>query len=128
MLLLLNIFVSGFLFSETRDFFVFSANSKDPRLPVQQELLEREADGVKERDIRLIQIIGDEVKGGQGSAQELRNTHKVEPNAFQIILIGKDGTEKYRSAHPMSMQKLFSLIDSMPMRKRETKERQNSSP
>jgi len=42
---------------------------------------------------------------------------------FKLILIGKDGEEKYNSAEPVEINIIFEIIDEMPMRKREMKER-----
>ncbi len=38
---------------------------------------------------------------------------------FEVILVGLDGTIKLRQDQPITTDKLFSLIDSMPMRQRE---------
>jgi hypothetical protein len=40
---------------------------------------------------------------------------------FTVLLIGKDGSEKYRANRPIEIKRLFALIDSMPMRKAEMK-------
>ncbi len=38
---------------------------------------------------------------------------------FQVLLIGKDGGIKMRSATPVAAEDILSLIDSMPMRQQE---------
>ena len=38
---------------------------------------------------------------------------------FVVVLTGKDGGEKYRSEHPITLEKLYAIIDAMPMRKQE---------
>lgn len=38
---------------------------------------------------------------------------------FQVLLIGKDGGIKMRSARPVAAEDILSLIDSMPMRQQE---------
>lgn len=45
------------------------------------------------------------------------------PEAFGVWLIGKDGSVKLQSERPVSPEKLFGLIDSMPMRRAEMKRR-----
>ncbi len=47
---------------------------------------------------------------------------RCEPEEFLVILIGKDGGEKLHSPGPVGVDQLKQLIDSMPMRKRETKQ------
>ena len=41
----------------------------------------------------------------------------------RILLVGKDGGVKLRSEEPVSIQRIFDLIDSMPMRRREMREK-----
>ena len=44
---------------------------------------------------------------------------------FAAILVGKDGTEKFRSDEPVRPETLFGLIDAMPMRRREVRDRRD---
>ena len=39
------------------------------------------------------------------------------------MLVGKDGTVKHRSGEPVEPDELYALIDEMPMRRREMRER-----
>lgn len=43
---------------------------------------------------------------------------------FLVILLGKDGEEKFRSPKPVALDKITKLIDEMPMRKDEVQERE----
>ena len=43
--------------------------------------------------------------------------------SFRVVLIGKDGGVKLRQEEPISVADLFALIDSMPMRKQEMRQR-----
>ncbi|MCS4120976.1 hypothetical protein GGP45_001318 [Salinibacter ruber] len=43
-------------------------------------------------------------------------------DAFRVVLVGKDGTEKRREAEPVSARSVFDTIDAMPMRQREMRE------
>ena len=49
----------------------------------------------------------------------LRRQFHIAPNTFTVILIGKDGGEKFRSTTVVPFQKLAALIDTMPMRQQE---------
>jgi len=40
-----------------------------------------------------------------------------------VILIGKDGELKLRKELPVELSEIFSVIDAMPMRQREMRER-----
>ena len=55
-------------------------------------------------------------------AHTMRDRFEVGQNEFQVILIGKDGTEKIRSDEAISSDYLFEAIDAMPMRRLEMKE------
>jgi len=56
------------------------------------------------------------------AVRRLRDRFSVPPVAFRVILVGKDGTEKQRSAEPVSIRSIFDRIDAMPMRQREMDE------
>jgi hypothetical protein len=60
---------------------------------------------------------------GQERAKKIRSRFQISREGFEILLIGKDGTVKLRSDKPVSSEDLFALIDSMPMRKREMRNR-----
>lgn len=49
----------------------------------------------------------------------LREQFGVAADAFVLILIGKDGTEKRRDEAPVSPRAIFDEVDAMPMRQRE---------
>ncbi len=66
------------------------------------------AKGAKDRNLVILRANG-----------ELRSSLKIAEDADVAILIGKDGTEKSRWAKPPTPDKVFQLIDSMPMRQQE---------
>ncbi len=68
------------------------------------------------RDLSIVEIIGDRVRGASDSAAALRRKYHL-PTSFTAILIGKDGGEKLRSAKPFPAAALEATIDAMPMRK-----------
>ncbi len=43
--------------------------------------------------------------------------------AFSVVLIGKDGGEKLRRPTPLAPEELFAIVDAMPMRRAEMRER-----
>ncbi len=49
----------------------------------------------------------------------LRTRFHIHPNDFTVILLGKDGGEKFRSYTPVSIEQLTRIIDAMPMRQLE---------
>ena len=52
-------------------------------------------------------------------SEAVRRHFHVAPGDFVVILVGKDGGAKLRSAKPLSMEKLIETIDAMPMRQEE---------
>lgn len=93
----------------------------------QQQLQELEGDeaGLEDRDLKVFHLLRedaafvDDEKIAQSQVKEMVGRFKVNPRAFTVILIGKDGTEKLRQNVPLSTEELFSVIDAMPMRQRE---------
>ena len=53
----------------------------------------------------------------------LRIRNKYDFKNFKLLLVGKDGGEKYNSNDPVNINVIYELIDGMPMRKQEIKER-----
>lgn len=49
-------------------------------------------------------------------------------SSFTLILVGRDGGEKLRCTGVVSAEKLFGLIDAMPMRKDEIKRSRSNKP
>ena len=54
--------------------------------------------------------------------RELRRRFHIRPNDFTVILLGKDGGEKFRSHAPVTIDQLNRIIDAMPMRQQEMRE------
>ena len=50
---------------------------------------------------------------------DLREQFGVGTGDFAVLLIGKDGGVKLRSDVPLTADRIFATIDSMPMRQRE---------
>jgi hypothetical protein len=87
-------------------------SSKNQQVMAQSTLLEKDRAGLKERDM-IVTILPEKsplYKRFGVSASEV----------FLILLVGKDGTEKFRSKELTPAQELFALVDAMPMRKQET--------
>lgn len=53
----------------------------------------------------------------------LRKEYGVATGAFRLLLIGKDGGIKLDRTDSVSVSELFALIDTMPMRRREMREK-----
>jgi len=101
----------------------------DERLRAQRADLEATREDFDERDIVLVLALtgtGSAAGGRKLTTREasaVRATVKVDDDAFALRLIGKDGSVKHSASKPVSMQALYTLIDTMPMRRAEARER-----
>jgi hypothetical protein len=125
------------LVDKTRALLVFAPSEDDPRFVQQQSLLRDHAPEMADRDLILIPVLGhwnpspsmnslrnENVPFSNADEQQyMRRRFKVPAGSFTVILIGKDGGEKIRQATPIDMQHLSAIIDAMPMRQQEMRER-----
>lgn len=87
--------------------------------------LQVETDGLRERDLKVVcwlqqgESYAEEMSIGETIAAQIRLQFAVEPEEFAVILVGKDGTQKHRYAHPITAEELLGAIDTMPMRQQE---------
>ena len=105
---------------------LFTVSLQQAHFQKQSQILTEETEEVTDRDLVVYTILpdgGQQPNGGvlsAAQAQALNNTYGISPGVgFTFVLIGKDGTEKLKKKQPVSTRELFSLIDSMPMRKAE---------
>ncbi len=98
--------------------------SDDRRLAEQAALLAAGAPGLRERDLVIIRVIGDQAQATDGRplrAAAVRAATGLAANRFGVALVGKDGGEKFKRTEPVSTDALFKTIDAMPMRQDEMK-------
>ena len=98
---------------------IFAANPQSAQLAAQRAAIEETGSGFKERNLTLIEVIGDSVKGASENASTLRQRFGVKQHSFRALLVGKDGGVKIDSPQPISASELTSTIDAMPMRRQE---------
>lgn len=93
-----------------RELILFADARNDVSLKKQMKMLDGDAKGLAERDIKITVKIWNE---GQRISYKKNNIPKCK---FTIVLVGKDGGEKFRSEKVVTLQKLYDIIDAMPMR------------
>ncbi len=101
---------------ERRVLVVAAPTATDPQLVEQRRILAGWRKESAERDLAIVEIIGDRVSGAADAAGDVRRKYHL-PAGFTAILIGKDGGEKLRSARPFPAAVLAETIDAMPMRR-----------
>lgn len=93
---------------------VFADEERDDRLDEQRRALGPGVQALRDRDVRVVEIVG---------ADPLREALEVPRGGFHVVLVGKDRGVKLRSTTVVSLERITSLIDTMPMRQRELGER-----
>ncbi|KQN29207.1 MULTISPECIES: DUF4174 domain-containing protein [unclassified Sphingomonas] len=101
---------------ERRVLIVAAPSAHDPMLAAQRRILGSWSAKGDERDLTIVEVVGDQVRGAGDTAPSLRRKFRL-PATFTAILIGKDGGEKLRSTHPFPTALLEQTIDAMPMRR-----------
>jgi hypothetical protein len=108
---------------------VFSPSQTDLRFEAFNHKLLSERSAIDERDLIVFRVFE---KGSSRSANQplaaeqvdnLRRRFGIETGQFTVILIGKDGGVKMMREGGVELQDIFDRIDSMPMRRREMRER-----
>jgi len=84
------------------------------------------------RDLDLVEVTGDEVRVNREpmaapTAAELRRAYDVARGTFAVRLVGKDGTVKLARSGAVPITEVYDLIDTMPMRQQEMRERSSSN-
>jgi len=100
-------------YSNNRMLYIFGKETNQELVTQQTNLLKSTAAAVKERDIELKVIAENDV---------ICKQFKISPGVFTVVLVGKDGGEKYRTGKLLQPADLFAIIDAMPMRKQEMKQ------
>ena len=110
---------------KNRPLLIFAPNHKHPELQKIRFALEPRSCDIDDRDM----IIGVFVAQGQSrlngrtisasEIEEIRHRLGIKPEQFAVLLIGKDGGEKFRSYNAPDLDVVFALIDRMPMRQDE---------
>ena len=110
--------------NQARPLLIFAPSAQDMRLMDQVGVLQANQKGAKERDLLAVAVPETgEVSVGKMLAPEeaakARQRFHVGPGEFAVVLVGKDGGEKLRSAKPLAFKRLEDVIDGMPMRQEE---------
>lgn len=89
---------------------LFAPVRDDPQLLAQNLAIAAASHGARERDLVVVTAIG---------PSGLRQRFGVLGDGFVLVLLGKDGEEKWRRDTPATAAQVFAVIDRMPMRRSE---------
>ena len=101
---------------EKRVLLVSAPDASHPSLTEQRSIITGWKSGADERDLAVVEIVGDRVVGASDPAAGVRKRYGLPTSSFTVVLIGKDGGAKLRRSRPISAAVLQATIDAMPMR------------
>ena len=107
----------------------FSEQSNDSISKDLQSEISTQNDKVLDRDLIVFKIfeIGPSFMNttqlGSDMAEDIRKQFKASPGLFTVILVGKDGGVKLRRNTQVKLKDIFALIDAMPMRQEEIRQK-----
>ncbi|WP_228282638.1 DUF4174 domain-containing protein [Rubrobacter tropicus] len=102
---------------KNRLFLIFTPSGTDEEYVRQRDLLQDRQAEFEDRDL-ITQTFFDDTTG----ADAARAQFGIEGGSFAVVLVGKDGGEKFRASEPVGPRDLFDRIDAMPMRRREMRQ------
>ena len=106
-----------------RQVLLFYTNSGLEKEKSQTAILNTHQKEIIERDIKVQRFTS-----AEKNSSEWKKWNVDSDNSFTFILVGRDGGEKLRSSEVVSAEKLFGLIDAMPMRKDDMRRNENNKP
>ena len=108
---------------------MFSPRLDDERARALDDRLSARTCELAERDLLVGRLpaagearLGENVLAPE-SATRLRREYRIGGGDFTVVLVGKDGGEKLRTAQVPELDSVFALIDGMPMRMAEMRSR-----
>jgi hypothetical protein len=108
---------------------VFAADNAQSNFQgLANEISSRQAD-VDDRDLVVFEILESGTSRMNRSriepqkAASIRKQFGIEPDEFTVILVGKDGGIKLKRNDQVRLEEIFQLIDSMPMRQDEIRQK-----
>jgi len=110
---------------QNRVLLIFSPNTYNSDYRDQVDALKKETGGIKERDLKIFYALEQTSASVKGTLVPEETIDELR-SEFVVLLIGKDGDEKYRNDEFLTANKLFKEIDSMPMRKLEMDDGENN--
>jgi len=117
---------------KNRLLFLFAPNRSHPLFDVLQKSIAIQQAEVADRDLVIFEILESGTSRMDTSdldpqvAQSLWDSFDVRPGRFTVILVGKDGGIKLSRQDQTRLEDIFALIDAMPMRREEMRQKSQS--
>ncbi len=116
---------------KNRLLFLFAPNRNHPMFDALHKSLAARQSEAADRDLVILEILESASSTMNNEAIDsetaclLREKFDVLRDEFTVILIGKDGRIKLDRKEQTQLDDIFALIDSMPMRQQEMRQRKN---
>ena len=117
---------------ESRLMLLLTSETDNNILKDQLSIFNADPEGLAERKLRIIQLSPAQVRYGfddkknwEPSKGRLYQQYHSKDQTFEAILIGLDGGTKLRETKPLNLDRLFAIIDGMPMRRAELRNKNN---
>ena len=114
---------------KNRLLFLFAEDASDPLFKNLQSQIMAQKTEVDDRDLIVFEVPSkDPARMGttpldRQQADSIRNHFDIPSNSFSLILVGKDGGIKLKREDRVDLREVFGLIDSMPMRQNEIRQK-----
>ena len=124
----LSMDLAGFQW-KNRLLFLFAPDGNHPKFKKLQHDIAGQPYEVKDRDLVIFEILEQGASRMQTgvmdrqAADSVRDRFGIAKNEFTLILVGKDGGVKLKRENYVSLATVFDLIDSMPMRQIEMRQK-----
>lgn len=108
---------------------ILSPERADPLFNSLVNEISSRRDEVEDRDLVIFEILDSGASKMNSSelepqkAASFRKRFKIPENTFAVILLGKDGGIKLKRNDHVQLDEIFRLIDSMPMRQEEMRQK-----
>jgi hypothetical protein len=114
---------------KNRLLFLFAPDRNHPFYKhLDRQIIEQKSE-VEDRDLVIFSILLQGLSHmnttaiDREEADSIRDQFMIPPQEFSLILIGKDGGIKFKRNDQIDLAEVFELIDSMPMRRNEMRQK-----
>lgn len=117
---------------QNRLLFIFAPNRNHPMFDSLHSSLAAQKAEVADRDLIIFEILESDPSSmnskylASEAAMSLRKRYKVTRGEFAVLLIGKDGGIKLSRQNETRLEDIFALIDAMPMRRQEIRQKRET--
>ena len=116
---------------KNRLLFLFAPDGGNPIFQKFQNEIKLQTAEVEDRDLVVFEVLEkgpsrmNRTQLDRQVADSIRNRFNAPRHKFTLILIGKDGGTKMKRHAQTRLKEVFELIDSMPMRKNEMRQKRD---